>query len=117
MSSTTVRLLTAAAIAVVLAVLLAVVAISAAQGVSLQSPQLVGLLSSVGVLVALIASLVGTNVNAGSVAKLQSGAARIEDKVNGHLEKHLGHTDDQIQAMIDEGIARRLGPPPPAPGG
>lgn len=117
LNQTVLRYLTAFAVAVVLAVLLSVIGIALARGTDISSSQVLGLLAFVGTLVGILVSLLQGNANAAATHAQEQTLARVEDKVNGHLDRHLGHSDEQIQAMIEERIARRLGPPPPAQGG
>lgn len=114
---TVVRYLTAAAVAIVLVVLLAVIGIAIARGTDVNSSQLIGLLAFVGTLVGLMVSLVNGSATAAATAKQGEVIDDVKQLVNGHLRAHIGHTDEQLAAMIDEHLQRRLGPPPTAPGG
>lgn len=98
--------LTAIAIAIVLAVLLLVVGVSLYRGVT--GPEITGLLAAVGTLVGIIVALVGTRSNAGTLAD-------VKDKVNGHLQAHIGHTDQQVNTLVDQRLAAHGLAPPPAP--
>lgn len=114
---TVVRYLTALAIAVVLVALLAVVGISVARGTDINSSQLIGLLAFVGTLVALLVSLINGAATMSRTVEQAEVLSDVQRKVNGHLEQHLGHTDGQIEQIVDIVLARRLGPPPAAGGG
>lgn len=108
-----VRYLAAGAIALVVLALLAVIGLSIAHGIELTAPSVVGLLAFVGTLIGLIANLVGTQ-------NIAVRLADVQDKVNGHLQAHIGHTDQQVQALVDDrlrGLAQQqttIAPPPPA---
>lgn len=112
---TVVRYLTAAAVAVVLMVLLAVVGIAVARGTDVNSSQLIGLLAFVGTLVGLLVSLINGGAAAAAAQTQGTVLTEVRDKVNGHLERHLGHTDDQVRAIVDEQLQQRLASPPLPP--
>lgn len=114
---TLVRYLTATAVAIVLAALLAVIAISVARGTDINSSQLIGLLAFVATLVGLLVSLINGSVNAHATQEQGTVLTDVQRKVNGHLEAHLGHTDAEVRAIVAEQLERRLGPPPGATGG
>jgi uncharacterized membrane protein YgaE (UPF0421/DUF939 family) len=114
---TLVRYLTAAAIAIVLVVLLAVVGIAVARGTDINSSQLLGLLSFVGILVGLVVSLVNGSATAAATQDQAKVLTDVQEKVNGHLERHLGHTDQGVREIVDEMLQQRLGPPPAGAGG
>lgn len=104
-------------LALVAIVLVGLVGYSVSRGADLNGPQIVGLLSSVTVLVGIIAALAQGLLTAASVQTVVKGQEQIQADVKNHIQQHLGHTDDEIQAMIDEGLRRRgLLPPPPPPG-
>jgi hypothetical protein len=90
-----VRYVTAAAIAVALLALLAVIGIAIARGLDITSSQLIGLLAFVGTLVALLANLLGTS-------QVASQLGDVQEKVNGHLSRHVGHSDAEVAKLVDE---------------
>ena len=98
-------------------VLVGLVAYAISRGADLNGPQIVGLLSSVTVLVGIIAALAQGLLTATSVSTVVRGQEEIKADVKNHIQQHLGHTDDEIQAMIDEGLRRRGFVPPPPPAG
>lgn len=104
---TLVRLGLAGGALLALTVLLAVLGISIYRGVSLNSSQLIGLLAAVGTLVALISNLIGTNVVATRVQATHAVAVDTQQKINGHMEEHIGHTDAQINTMVDRRLEEK----------
>jgi hypothetical protein len=114
---TVVRYLTMMAIAIVLAVLLTVVGIAVARGTDINSSQVIGLLAFVGTLVGLLASLVNGSATAAATQDQAKVLTDVQQKVNGHLERHLGHSDEGVREIVEEVLQQRLGPPPAGAGG
>lgn len=104
MNLTVIRYVVAGAIALVLVALLLVIALAILRGADINSSQLISLFAFVGVLIGMLGGLVGTHHVAGAVAD-------VRDKINGHLQQHIGHTDDQVQLLIDRRL-RELGTGP-----
>jgi ABC-type multidrug transport system fused ATPase/permease subunit len=107
MSLQVVRYVAAIAIAVVLAVLLLVVVVAALHPERIGSQQLVSLLAAVGTLVGILAGLFGVTFTAGGVQENQAAMRDVQEKVNGHLSKHLGHSDQEIEQMIEARLNAR----------
>jgi flagellar motor component MotA len=115
---TIVRYVTAAALGLVAAVLALVVVLAVLRGESLTSQQIVSLLGLVAVLVGIIANVLATRQVASAVQQVQAVAQDVQDKVNGHLEAHLGTTDARVAELVDKRLQEQGAvPPPPAPGG
>lgn len=96
---TVIRYLALIAVGMITVALLAVVAILLLRGVPVTSSALTGLITYLATLVGLIVALAGT----GAVA---NAAGDIQQKLNGHLEQHIGHTDAQVNALIDARLAQ-----------
>jgi hypothetical protein len=109
MSEQVYRYITAIAALLVVAVIFLVIGVAVYRGQDFASANIVGLLATVATLVGLVTALLRT----GQVASM---AGRIEEKVNGHLASHVGHTDDQVQELIRTEMRRAgLVASPPAP--
>lgn len=73
-----------------------------------------------GIITAAAAGPIGVLMLMLQVGGLQQQMGDVQTKVNGHLEKHVGHTDQQVQQLIDARL-RELSTPqatvqaPPAP--
>lgn len=98
------RYVVAAGLALVTVALMGLIVVLILRGgMSTTAPSLAALLSFLGILLGLIANLLATGGVAHTLGDVQA-------KVNGHLQQHIGHTDDQVNALIDQ----RLGQQPPA---
>lgn len=106
MNLAVIRFIVAGAIALVLVMLLTVIALAIARGTDISSSQLIGLLSFVGTLIALLATLLGVNHVTGAVEGVGGKLGEVRDLVNGHLRAHMGHSDLEIQALIDQRLSK-----------
>lgn len=73
-----------------------------------------------GIITAAAAGPIGVLMLMLQVGGVQQQVADVQTKVNGHLEAHIGHTDAQVQALIDSRLrqlstsrATVQAPPPP----
>lgn len=112
-----VRAILAVCIALALAVLGAVVLLTVARGVPLDSQRLIGLLLAVGTLVSVLGNLLGTRQVAGDVRSVKAVAEDTQAKVNGHVDAHLGHTDQEVRQIVHEQLGELGVAPPPGPQG
>lgn len=110
MNLSTVRYVAGAAIALVVAALLAVIGLSIVHGIQPTAPSIVGLLAFVGTLIGLLANLLGTQTVAVAVRTVEARVGDVQEKVNGHLAAHLGHSDEQVRDMVDQRLEERLPP-------
>jgi hypothetical protein len=106
-----IRYVVAGAVALVAVVLLAVIGLAVARGANINSSQLLGLLAFVGTLIGLLANLLATGQVSGTLRIVGSQLQDVQDKVNGHLEKHVGHTDAQVKLLIDQRIEEHKADP------
>jgi xanthosine utilization system XapX-like protein len=117
---TTVRYIAGSAIALVVIVMLTVIGLSIVHGVRPDAPSVVGLLAFVGTLIGLLANLFSTQTVAVAVQTVGTQLTDVQEKVNGHLAAHIGHTDEQVRSLVDQRLDERLppasGPGAPAPG-
>lgn len=116
---TVVRILAAIGAFFVVAVIALVVLAAILRGSSLDQPEVVTLITSIGVLITLAVSLVGAVVtttgvsaNTQQLGQVQQTVDQVHEQVNGHLQAHTQLTADNIQALVDEAVARRLAAPP-----
>ena len=75
----------------------------------------------VTVISGLLAPVIGVLILLLQQAHIQDQVQETKDKVNGHLEAHIGPTDDQIKALVDRRLGQLQlpqdpgGPPSPNP--
>lgn len=119
------RYVMALAILLVVVVIVGVIGLEVYRGGPEGTAQVAGLLGTLGLLGGILAGLFRTEQIASGVKQMASSVesqgtvlADVQDKVNGHLDKHIGHTDPEVQALVDQRL-RELGivpqPPPPPP--
>jgi uncharacterized membrane protein len=101
------RYLIALAVSLVLIVLLIVVALVVERGPSVNPSQLIALLGTVGTLVSILVAVLGVGTVAAKVESVNTSVGEFHEKMNGHLEQHKGHTDEEIAALIDQHLRGR----------
>lgn len=79
-----------------------------------------------GIITAAAAGPIGVLMLMLQVGDMKQQVGDVQDKVNGHLEAHMGHTDQQVQALVDArlrelaqsqtSVAPPVAPPPQGAG-
>jgi hypothetical protein len=92
-------------------VVLTLVVTGVVTGVVYTSPTLETAIGRAGIITAFAAGPIGVLMLMLQVGGVQNQVSDVQRKVNGHLQRHIGHTDDQVQELIDKRL-RELGTGP-----
>lgn len=84
--------------------LVVVVTIGADAAILVSGGDLTSQLTKVGVITAFVAPTVAALLSFLQSAKNTQAIGQTKELVNGHLQQHIGHTDAEVEAMIDRRI-------------
>lgn len=107
----TARVVALASIAAVLVAIVALIVVLLLRGLDTSAPAMAGLVSFIGLLVGMLGGLVAQRQVATFVGAVGAQVADVQDKVNGHMRAHVGHTEEQLRTIIREELKAAALPP------